>query len=379
MNHYFSENIRRLRKERDLTQEALADFLGVSFQAVSKWERCESYPDIELLPKIAAFFGVSTDRLLGVDQAKSEEEILAYIDKFDNGKYNSTDGTLAFMKEAFDRYPADFRILVRYMHALINDNIRSDDVLKNKKEILSVYDRIQGFCTSDRIRMYAKNLLIHYYRTLVTVKNGGVTEQDVMHLIDEMPEIPDSKEYLMSYMPLDPADVKKGCQKLFDSLLYYFDNAVSHYARSYFLDGREPTKQEILEAVEALELMVSIFDSVYTDGNYGACWKVAIYNYGYLGQYYHKLGDDAKALAHLRKCAELAKRFDTMPNLTERTALLFKGATLNKQEDVAVLLDTSLCRTMTHHMLDNYPLSEEFKAKPEFQEILRIMKQDPLI
>ena len=49
MNIYFSENIKQLRKERDLTQEALADFLGVSFQAVSKWERGESYPDIEIL------------------------------------------------------------------------------------------------------------------------------------------------------------------------------------------------------------------------------------------------------------------------------------------------------------------------------------------
>lgn len=77
MNIYFSENIKRLRKERDLTQEALADFLGVSFQAVSKWERGESYPDIELLPTIADFFSISTDELLGVDKAKNEAEILA--------------------------------------------------------------------------------------------------------------------------------------------------------------------------------------------------------------------------------------------------------------------------------------------------------------
>ena len=84
MNIFFSENIRRLRKERELTQENLADFLGVSFQAVSKWERGESYPDIELLPAIADFFGVSADSLLGIDRAKSEKEILAYIDKYDN-------------------------------------------------------------------------------------------------------------------------------------------------------------------------------------------------------------------------------------------------------------------------------------------------------
>lgn len=374
MNHYFSENLKRLRKERNLTQESLADFLGVSFQAVSKWERGESYPDIELLPKIAAFFDVSTDYLLGVDKAKSEEEILAYIDRFDNGKYSKTDGALGFMTEAFGKYPADFRILVRYMHVLINDNIDSGNCLKNKKEILAVYDRIQGFCTSDRIRMYAKNLLIHYYRTLLSVENSGVAEQDLYHLIEEMPAIPDSREYLMSYLPRDPEEIRKGCQKLFDSLLYYFDNAVSHYSRLHFLAGREPTQDEILAAVEALELMVRIFEAVYSDGNYGVCWRVAIYNYGYLGQYYHRLGNDAKAIENLRKCAELARQFDTMPNITERTALLFQGTTLNKQEDVAILLDTSLCKQMTHHMLENYPLSDAFKATPEFKEILEIMK-----
>ena len=374
MNLYFSENVRRLRKECDLTQEALAGFLGVSFQAVSKWERGESYPDIELLPTIAAFFSVSTDDLLGVDKAQNEEEILAIVDKFDNGRYKGSDGSLSFMEEAYQKYPADFRILVRYMHSLINDNAAADDTLKNKKEIFAIYDRIQDYCTNDAIRMYAKNLMIHYCKTLTRVENSGVTERDMINLIEEMPAIPDSREYLMSYMPSDIETVEKGCQNLFDKLMYYFDNAVSHFSRSYMLTGVEPTEEQLQRAVDALELMVKIFDLVYADGNYGVCWRVAIYNYGYLGQYYHRLGNDKKALENLKKCAELAKYFDEMPNNTERTALLFRGTTVNKQEDIAVLLDTSVCAQMTHHMLDNYPLTDEFKAKPEFQEILDIMK-----
>ncbi|MDE6413650.1 MAG: helix-turn-helix domain-containing protein, partial [Eubacterium sp.] len=70
MNIYFSENIKSFRKQRNLTQEGLADLLGVTFQAVSKWERGESFPDITLLPVIADFFDVSIDDLLGVDKAK---------------------------------------------------------------------------------------------------------------------------------------------------------------------------------------------------------------------------------------------------------------------------------------------------------------------
>ena len=56
MTIYLSENIKRLRRENNLTQETLAEFLGVTFQSVSNWERGESYPDITILPEIASFF-----------------------------------------------------------------------------------------------------------------------------------------------------------------------------------------------------------------------------------------------------------------------------------------------------------------------------------
>ena len=59
------ENIRRRRREAGLTQEELGDALGVSFQAVSRWENGTSYPDIEVLPTLAKYFGISVDALLG--------------------------------------------------------------------------------------------------------------------------------------------------------------------------------------------------------------------------------------------------------------------------------------------------------------------------
>ena len=57
------EKIRTLRKQKGLSQDVLASALGVSFQAVSKWEKADSMPDVTLIPAIASFFGVSTDEL----------------------------------------------------------------------------------------------------------------------------------------------------------------------------------------------------------------------------------------------------------------------------------------------------------------------------
>ena len=72
-----ARNIARMRKENALTQEDLATFLGVTKASVSKWETGQSYPDIELLPRIATYFGMSIDDLVGYDPQMSRREIRA--------------------------------------------------------------------------------------------------------------------------------------------------------------------------------------------------------------------------------------------------------------------------------------------------------------
>ena len=62
-----NEQIAFLRKQKGLTQEELANALGVTNQAVSKWESAQCCPDIQLLPDIADYFGVSIDELMGHD------------------------------------------------------------------------------------------------------------------------------------------------------------------------------------------------------------------------------------------------------------------------------------------------------------------------
>ena len=70
------EQIKRLRKERNMTQEQLAEKIGISFQAVSKWENDISLPDVATLPIIAGFFGVSMDTIFDYDAEKNAEKAL---------------------------------------------------------------------------------------------------------------------------------------------------------------------------------------------------------------------------------------------------------------------------------------------------------------
>jgi transcriptional regulator with XRE-family HTH domain len=63
------------RKEKKVTQDDLAKFLGVSKASVSKWETGNSYPDIVLLPKLAAYFNISLDELMGYDPQMTIEDI----------------------------------------------------------------------------------------------------------------------------------------------------------------------------------------------------------------------------------------------------------------------------------------------------------------
>ncbi|MDR0936843.1 MAG: helix-turn-helix domain-containing protein [Oscillospiraceae bacterium] len=75
MSIHISDNLKRLRRSLDLTQEELANKLGVSAQAISKWERGDNFPDITLLPAIATFCEVSTEELLGMGVIRSEKRI----------------------------------------------------------------------------------------------------------------------------------------------------------------------------------------------------------------------------------------------------------------------------------------------------------------
>ena len=86
----FGKKIKQLRKERDMTQERLAELLSISPQAVSRWETDVAMPDISLIPVICNLFDVSSDELLGIgieSKNKRIQEIVAQAYGFSGKGY----------------------------------------------------------------------------------------------------------------------------------------------------------------------------------------------------------------------------------------------------------------------------------------------------
>jgi transcriptional regulator with XRE-family HTH domain len=105
------EQIRYYRQEKHVKQEELADYLGVSFQAVSKWETGASTPDISLLPKLAVFFGISIDELFEIPYEEQMERIenMFWAERRINQK--TFENAISFLENVVKNDPKDIRAL----------------------------------------------------------------------------------------------------------------------------------------------------------------------------------------------------------------------------------------------------------------------------
>ncbi len=106
MNLNFAENFKRLRKDRGVTQEKLAESLDVSAQSVSRWELGICYPDVELLPSIANYFGVTVDSLLSNDTCSKTRDREIFNQKIDMLSDDNSE-RIDFVREYCRKYPED--------------------------------------------------------------------------------------------------------------------------------------------------------------------------------------------------------------------------------------------------------------------------------
>ncbi len=117
----FGKNIKQLRKSRDLTQEVVADAIGVSAQSVSKWECGYGYPDITQLPTIANYFGVTIDELLNNDRDSRKTEYNKFYETVNKCEYGSEE-QIEIMCEYCRRYPNDLEYCL-YLSNVLSCNI----------------------------------------------------------------------------------------------------------------------------------------------------------------------------------------------------------------------------------------------------------------
>lgn len=116
MKSKLADNIRRYRKENHMTQDALAERLGITLGTISKWERGTSEPDLDYLMKLAEIFRISVDSLLGFAlQGNDEEDTIKRI-KACVGQ-REFDGALRECEDALLRFPNRFRVVYGVAHA----------------------------------------------------------------------------------------------------------------------------------------------------------------------------------------------------------------------------------------------------------------------
>ena len=360
MTIYLGENIKRLRHEKGITQETLAELLSVSFQSVSRWERGEGYPDITLLPVLSRFFGVSTDELLGINEAEDESELEKLLEEYDSLRWD-VERKWKTLEDLREKYPTDFRVQVRYMGKVIFDCWK--DIDKHSSKITAIYENIQRGCTDDAIRMEAKQHYIAYLERMCNIENSGVTFEDADKIIQTLPSIRYARELnCFSYQYYTNSDEK--VHETLEVLIHTLFDVMS----SWYLQSE---KFSLDYQIEIQESIIKALDYIYSDENYGMMWKAVIFScYGVNSVFYYRKGDYDNTLRSLRKSAELAVRFDSLDRASIMHSPLFKGHIFDKdvkdRDFVAV-------KHLRESILNDYGFSDEFKSTPEFREILAIL------
>lgn len=184
-------NIRRLRLEKELTQERLAAMIGITSQAVSKWEREEGLPDITLLPALSAALDCSTDELLGISRELTREELDVILKKSadlvfgdcseDALKNPDPDAGIEYLRAELEKHPAEWHIRVQLANFLdLSLQLSGFDEEKLREQV-EHYDYIRlkaPDINSSRIGVIG---LVKTYSALGTLEKADEVARELPH------------------------------------------------------------------------------------------------------------------------------------------------------------------------------------------------------
>jgi len=310
-----SENLKRLRKLRGITQEDLAEFIGVSFQAISKWERGDGYPDITSLPVLANYFGVSVDELIGMNEINGAQE---------KAKINEQVGQLVSagkireavqcLREAVKCFPNDYALLADLACYLDRLGDTDEERRQNWAESIAISERILRFCTDSEIRSNVQcNICFALWR-------AGEEEQ-AMERARKLPNLYKTRELTLNGF-LRGEERVTACQSTVQMLVW-----------SFWMQIKLLTQTEHYTADEKIRLhqkAIDFYRFVYDAGDFHFSWCRIQESYEKIALLSLEKRDTDAAISALVQAAECAIALSGLSGEMPHTSLLVNALCYQK-------------------------------------------------
>ena len=382
--------IRQLRRRDKRTQEALAEALGVTAQAVSRWESGGSYPDMNLIPSIANYFGISIDELFGYqnDRNRRIDALVLRIQKMkwkNNGTDVNTGEAVAFARNALVEYPGDPRIMACLASVLYTSGYcRHGEHHLTDGEGYDIYDvaRHCGYPEwKEAVTLYEKALPMLEENDFRRVAVGELTQLYVnmgMHekacaLADAAPGIYSTREY----MRICACDGKERVQAYGKAILGMVHASAALVVQNVLAAKRNMTNAE---KIRSLQGAVGLFDAVCLDGNFGEHNRLIARIYTLMSLYLWLDGRKEEAFEALDRSLSHFRQFEALCAMEEPryTAPLLRLVKVDfsrspvpdpREPDTTAI---SLYRAWPWwHVPEEEQVKQEMQADPRWQEWVR--------
>ncbi len=306
MKETMGQIIRRLRKERNLTQEELAEQLGVTFQAVSKWENDTGMPDISQVVPIAHVFGVSTDVLFGTFGANDTEEVWKIVNNAQARLSRPLTAESLYqkylaVKEGLKLYPNNTILLMHCLEAGIALSYPENEELYDAEHAECIYKECIRY--ADLVISYSKNIsdIMRAHMIMVSLHSAyGNFEKANFHA-EQFPYRADFNIHVMyAYYAHWKKDYKRESQCCQYGFLHYLEGMLNtnvRLAKSYML------QEKYKDAAGTLETSLELIQCIFKDNEVLPPIHHREYGdlYALLAEIYLKDGDSDKALSYLEK------------------------------------------------------------------------------
>ncbi len=352
------ENIKRLRKQRDLTQEELAEILGVSCQSVSRWEKGLCYPDMELIPVISSLFEISADTLMGIDNIAEENSVNRYLKEFQIAvSQGEIEECIDIARKGVAEHPNSYPLLNKLMYALFlsgSDDANIENWQENQEkyddEIVALGERIIKYCSDDEIRLEATERLAFAHCEMGRKELGR-------KLYETLPTLSVCRETAV-WWALDEEEKLTHTRDLISKA--YSLLSCGLYRLAHLVPDED--------AIEVYKIDNQIEKLLYQGDRSPNTWSVAKINY-LIAKHYMNLSKYDKAIEHIKLCCNGAKTFDTRPEEMKISSLFFGEKTVKRSD-----FDTADSRSLCDIVHDSWLTDKEFEGIREMKEFSQIIE-----